>query len=161
MRIGKLITSLALALPFAAQARGLQPGWGGLAWGDPPARDMQRLEGSEAGLSYYKRESDPKTFCHFTVGTRYLFYKNRLISVGLSGFAEEMLKAEGCLKDRWGSATLAPGGSLVWLENGTQARLEARPPERGGGFHVMIISKKLWAWFEEEDRKSKAPTSPR
>lgn len=156
MRLSRLFYPLFLSLPFVAHGKGPEPGYGGLRWGDRPARDMNRLEGTDEGLSYYARESDPKIFCSFTVSTRYLFYRNGLTGVNLSGFDEEKVKAESCLEGKWGPPAQL-GDLKRWQTPFTRVWLESRPALRGGGFSLRIISKKLWAEFEADEKSKTTP----
>lgn len=151
MRLPAFFISLLMTFPLLA--KGPEPGYGGLKWEDPPQADMKRLEGSPAGLSYFSR-GPAHVFCGVTVAARYLFYKERLLSVNLSGFAEEFVPMSTCLTKLWG-APEAIGSGLVWKTPATHVTLEPRPPEKGGGYHILIVGQKLWAAFTADEKRAK------
>jgi hypothetical protein len=149
--------ALALALPlFSATAAELQkpePGFGGLAWGDAPTKDMVLLDGTKDGEAIYRKNVEASDVGGVPAeAVRYVFWKNRLLMVGLHG-TRGFSALLSSLAENWGPGFQADMKQqrFTWTSAGATGRtIAGLDMENATGYYLAIFSEDLTDAMEVE-----------
>jgi len=151
---------LAVALPLLASASASalelqrpEPGFGGLSWGDAPTADMVLVDGQANGEAIYRKAADPTDVAGVpTDAVRYVFWKSRLMMVGLHG-AKGFSALLSSLAESWGPGFQSDMKQqrFTWTSEGTSGRtIAGLDMENATGFYLAIFSEELTDAMEVE-----------
>ena len=148
MRRTRLACALLVAvLPLfplsAAEPQKPEPGFGGLTWGDAPTSDMALVEGRADGEATYRRDGEtPRVEGHEAEAARYVFWKGRLVMVGLHG-ASGFSAVLDTLAQTWGPGYQADAHAprYTWTSHGAAGRtIAGLDVQNGTGYYLALFS---------------------
>jgi hypothetical protein len=154
-----LLTSLAvLALSFAPglraeKAQQPEPGYAGLKWGDGPTQDMELVDGKPDAEATYRKKQDPGEVGGVaTESVRYVFWKGRLMMVGLHG-THGFAALLDSLAQSWGPGyqSDAKERRYTWTSEGPTGRtIAGLDLENATGYYLTLFSEELTDGMEVE-----------
>jgi len=135
-----------------------EPGFGGLAWGDPPTAEMVLVDGRTDGEATYSKGPEPARFAGVHADAiRWVFWKNRLMMVGVhgtSGFSTLLAS----LAETWGPGFQADAHQqrYTWMSRGPAGRtIAGLDVENATGFYLAVFSEDLTDALELEQTLSR------
>ena len=163
-RLACAALALAVCLPLhSSELQRPEPGFGGLKWGDPPAKEMVLVSGRADAEAFYTRPGEPARVFGVDAGeVRYAFWKGRLTMVGIHG-SRNFGALLNALSESWGPGFQADTTvrRYTWASGGPDGRtIAGLDLENAGGFFLAIFSEDLTDAVEVERAARGSRTAP-